>query len=36
MYPKFRNYLMWSRVAEKTKGLAVEKPCFVKRKPWIR
>ena len=28
MYPKFRNYLMWSRVAEKTKGLAVDKTLF--------
>ena len=36
MYPKFRNYLMWSRVAEKSKGLAVKDPVFVKRKPWIR
>ena len=29
MYPKFRNYLMWSRVAEKTKGLAVKKPVLL-------
>ena len=29
MYPKFRNYLMWSHVAEKTKGLAVKNPLLL-------
>ena len=29
MYPKSRNSLMWSRVAEKTQGLAVKNPVLL-------